>query len=321
MPSRAHCCTITTNLRHIPNPYKSGQDIGGCSAATPLFVFHPLLPYNQPTMTKPVVYTFGYSVWGAVAEIAVAELGVDVEFKQVVLINGENFEPDFLKINPKATLPTLTVGSSVYTDTKSVVSYLNSSAPSPVAKATAFTDLVHEQKYDPNFALLLARSDEELKAKAGSVPGVFLSNRQAALERISATSEAAEFKAFYDEKIAHNGGLHKVYKYEAPEEAKNGFFQASIGHVANIRDLILNTIPAKLPPSGFLGGEKPGEDDFHLICWLARIASTVFAPNDATGILAYEKELNAPVPPSVVSYWKLWAERSSFKTVYAGGLH
>lgn len=73
-------------------------------------------------------------------------------------MNGANFEPSFLKINSKATLPTLTAGSNVYTDTKSVVSYLNSIAPSQVAKATAFTDLVHEDKYDPNTALLLAVS-------------------------------------------------------------------------------------------------------------------------------------------------------------------
>ena len=144
---------------------------------------------------------------------------------------------------------------------------------------------------------------------------------QSALERISATPEAAEFKAFYDEKIAANGGLLKVYKYQVPDEAKNGFFQVSTSHVANMCDLILNALSTKLPASGFLGGERPGEDDFHVIGWLARIASTVFAPNDATGILAYEKELGVPVPPSVVSYWKLWAERPSFKTVYAGGLH
>jgi len=272
-------------------------------------------------MSKPTVYTFPHSVWAAVAEIAVAELGVDVEFKTVNLLNGENFEPTFLKLNPKATLPTLTAGSSVYTDTATVVSYLNSIASSPVPKATKFTALIHEDKYDPNFALLLARSDEELKAKAGSIPGVFVANRQAALERISITPEAAPFKAFYDEKIAANGGLLKIYKYQVPEEVKKGFFHGSTGHVANIRELILNVISTQLPASGFLGGEKPGEDDFHLIGWLARIASTVFAPNDATGILAYEKELGVPVPPTIASYWKLWAERSSFKTVYAAGLH
>jgi len=277
------------------------------------------LSYNQTAMSKPVVYTFAHSVWGAVAEIAVAELRSDIEFKQVNLLEGKNFEPSFLELNPEATLPTLTVGSSVYTDTTAVVSYLNNR--SKVAKATDFTSLLHEKKYDPNFALLLARSDEELTAKAGSIPGMFLEQRQKALESISVTPEAAKFKKFYDGKIAANGGLLKVYKGEVPVEAKQGFFQASKNHIDNIRDLILNKIAPKLPSSGFLGGEVPGEDDFHLIGWLARIVSTVFASNDANGILAYEKELGVPVPPSVVSYWKLWAERDSFKTVYAGGLH
>ena len=144
---------------------------------------------------------------------------------------------------------------------------------------------------------------------------------QEALERISATPEAAKFKEFYAKKIAANGGLLKIYKGEVPDEAKKGFFQASKDHAGNIHQLILNDIARRLPSSGFLGGAVPGEDDFHLIGWLSRIASTVFASNDANGILAYEKELGVPVPPSVVSYWKLWVERSSFKTVYAGGLH
>ena len=87
-----------------------------------------------------------------------AELGVDVEAKPVNLLDGENFEPSFLKLNPNATLPTLTAGSNVYTDTKSVVSYLNSIASSHVTKPTDFTTVLHEAKYDPNFALLLAVS-------------------------------------------------------------------------------------------------------------------------------------------------------------------
>jgi len=274
-------------------------------------------------MSKPVVnvYTFAHSVWGAVAEIAVAELDVDVEFKQVNLMAGENFEPTFLNLNPKATLPTLTFGSDVYTDTKTVVSFLNEMSSAPVAKATDFTDLLHEDKYDPNFALLLARTDEELKGKAASIPGVFVANRQAALERLSETPDGAEFKDFYSKKGVENGGLLNIYKDKVPAEAKNGFFNLSTGHATNIHDLIVNQLPGKLPESGFLGGKRPGEDDFHLIGWLARIVSTAPPSKEANGILAYEKELGEPVHPTVASYWKLWAERASFEKVYAGGLH
>ena len=85
-----------------------------------------------------------------------AELGVEVEYKQINLFEGKNFELSFLELNPNGTLPTLTSDTGVYTDTKSVVSYLNNTLPHPVAKATDFTDLIHKEEYDPNFALLLA---------------------------------------------------------------------------------------------------------------------------------------------------------------------
>ena len=87
-----------------------------------------------------------------------AELNTEAEFTQVNLMEGKNFEPAFLKLNPEGTLPTLTFGSEVYTDTKTVISYLNKKSSSPVAEATDFADLLHEKKYDPNFALLLAVS-------------------------------------------------------------------------------------------------------------------------------------------------------------------
>lgn len=58
----------------------------------------------------------------------------------------------------------------------------------------ALIELIHEDKYDPNFALLLAvcfqafslvfvfltitqRSDEELQGKGASIPGAFLTKR------------------------------------------------------------------------------------------------------------------------------------------------
>ena len=43
-----------------------------------------------------------------------------------------------------------------YTTTKDVISYLNDNAPKKVAKATAFTDKVHEEKIDPNAPFVLA---------------------------------------------------------------------------------------------------------------------------------------------------------------------
>jgi len=272
-------------------------------------------------MSKPVLHTFGGSVWSAAPELAVIELESNVDKNVVNLVDGENFHPDFIKINPNATLPTLQADGKVYTNTTDVVSYLVKTASVHVKTGSSLISLVHEDKYDPNFALLLARNEEEIGAKANSLPGLFLSNRQKALEKFAATPGAAEFKPFYDAKIAGNGGLLAIYQSEAPAHVRDGFFQSSQQHMDNIRTFIQDILPGYLPESGFIGGERPGEDDFHVAAWLARVAATMGGSADKDGVKALEKEINGPVPAKIAQYWTVWSERGSWKTVYAGGLH
>ncbi|RPD63006.1 hypothetical protein L227DRAFT_599271 [Lentinus tigrinus ALCF2SS1-6] len=275
-------------------------------------------------MSQPIFYTFGMSVWAAAGELAIAELGYPedaIETKVVNLAEGANFSPEFVKINPHATLPTLVANGKTYTNTKDVISYLVEHAPKKVAKGTAFIDKVHEDKVDPNAPLLLARDEEELKAHASGFPLLFLQNRQNSLEKHSTLPEAAAFKEFYDGKKAGNGGFLAIYKGEVPEDAKQHFFKQSIAHWKNIVAFILDELPAVLPESGFLGGDTPGEDDFHLGAWLARITFFVGGKPDKDGYKALEKETKKPVPAKVAAYWLAWAERASFKKVYENGLH
>jgi len=272
-------------------------------------------------MSKPVLYTFGGSVWAAVPELAIIELGIDVDKKVVNLINGENFDPAFIKINPNATLPTLEADGKVYTNTADVVSYLVKNASVPVKAGTSLIPLIHEDKYDPNFAFLLARNEEEIQAKAGSVPGLFLSNRQTALEKYSATPHAVPFKSFYEAKISGNGNLLAIYQAKVPDHVKNGFFESSKQHWENLRVFIKETLPGYLPESGFIGGERPGEDDFHVAAWLARIAATLGGDAGKDGVKVLEKELEGPVPNKVANYWAAWSERESWKVTYREGLH
>ncbi|KAI5122581.1 hypothetical protein M0805_004798 [Coniferiporia weirii] len=273
-------------------------------------------------MSKPVLYTFGGSVWSAAPELALQELGYGsdgVETKIINLVNGENFDPSFIKINPKATLPTLAANGKTYTSTVEVISYLIANAPKQPGKPSG-TDLVkriHEDDIDPNFALLLSRNDEEKTARAGGIVLTFLSNRQAALEKHSVTPEGAEFSDFYVDKIAANGGLLAVYADKAHPDAKQKFFETSEQHWANLRTFILETLPGYLPSSGFIGGESPGEDDFHVGAWLARIVATIGGSDTS----ALPNEIKQDVPLKVKTYWKTWSDRDSWKLVYAGGLH
>jgi glutathione S-transferase len=104
-----------------------------------------------------------------------AELGIDADFSSVNLLEGENFKPEFLKIvscsysriheavvealfsqNPNATLPTLTHDGKTFTSTTEVTNYLVSISSTKVAPETSITSVVHEDRIDPNFALVSA---------------------------------------------------------------------------------------------------------------------------------------------------------------------
>ena len=144
---------------------------------------------------------------------------------------------------------------------------------------------------------------------------------QDSLEKHSQLPEAAGLKEFYDTKKTQNGGALAVYKGQVPEEAKQGFFNMAVGHWQNIATFILEDLPAALPESGFLGGTNPGEDDFHLGAWLARVVGMTGGTNTKEGYKALEKETKKPVPAKVAAYWEAWVARPCFQKVYAGGLH
>ena len=109
----------------------------------------------------------------------------------------------------------------------------------------------------------------------------------------------------------------EIYKGSAPQRAKDDFFAKSANHWESIRKLILEDIPGVLPTTGFIVGDKPGEDDFHLGAWLSRIV-TITGGNDVRSL---STELGQDVPKKIEDYWKAWSQRASWKDVYINGLH
>ena len=144
---------------------------------------------------------------------------------------------------------------------------------------------------------------------------------QDALERHAAHPDAAAFRAFYDAKKAANGGLLAVYKGAAPDAAKRAVFADAAARWETIGAFVAHDLPAALPESGFLGGAAPGEDDFHLGAWLARVVFLAGGKGDKEGYRALERETKGPMPAKVAAYWAAWVERPSFQKVYEKGLH
>ncbi|KAJ7042531.1 hypothetical protein C8F04DRAFT_1208019 [Mycena alexandri] len=269
------------------------------------------------------LYVFAGSVWAAAAELATAELYPEgtIETKSVNLVEGENFDPAFLKLNPNGTLPTLEADGKVYTSTADVVAYLAKESSTNVKAATEITTTIHEQKYDPNFAMALCRNDAELSAKGTGLLGMFVSRRHAGLEKYAASADGAQFKAFYEEKLQVNGGLLAIIQGKAPEEAKTTFFTRSTEHFENLKTALFEVLPGFLPGSGFIGGDVPGEDDYHVGAWLTRIGATTGAKTADEAAKTIEATYGAPAPAKVLAYWGAWTTRPSWKKVYANGLH
>jgi len=280
-------------------------------------------PAETKTMTNATLYVFGGSVWASAPTLAVTELKYApgaVEQKVVNLLEGENFTPEFLRVNIGATLPTLTADGKTYTSTVDCVEWLILHAPTPGAKSK-YQDVivaVHRDNIDPNFSLLSARDQNELDAKRAGVPGLFIRQRQAKLEEVAPKSPE-DLKAFYKEKLEFNGFLSSVYAEGAGSEATSGWFAKSIQHWADVKAFVETELPGYLPASGFIDGAAPGEADFHVAAWLARTAGVSGASTDNVAPLG--EALGITLDPKVIAYFDAWKTRESWKTLYAEGLH
>jgi len=271
-------------------------------------------------MPSKTLYSFPASVWATAPRLAIIEYGYsDIDTSAVNLVEGENFLPEFVNINPDATLPTLVVGNEVFTDTKSVISYLAKNAPVPGGKSSSADVIaaVHQEDIDPNSFLLSTRSEEELKGKGGDVPGAYIRGRQSRLKKLLAEGKHPEHKAFWEKKLAGNTVLFDVYEGNTPAD---DFIAESKTLASSIASFINQKLPSYLPDSGFIGGSKPGEDDFHVIAWLARVVALVGGSPAPDGIKPLEGLLGGPVPPKVEKYWVTWTDTKGWKVVFKNGL-
>ncbi|KJA29104.1 hypothetical protein HYPSUDRAFT_196527 [Hypholoma sublateritium FD-334 SS-4] len=159
------------------------------------------------SLPKAVLYYAPDSVWSAVARLAIEEKGYgadEIDYRIVDADKGENYDLTFLRLNAKATLPTLLVPyensltedvESRYkalTDAKSIVEFLDksrsalsrthttSSAPAPsltpaTIEATTtckviIEEILHHEIANPDTLLYVnARDDASLKVLAKEV--------------------------------------------------------------------------------------------------------------------------------------------------------
>ena len=146
-----------------------------CSSARPLHLLCSCLAHCSTPCCVSVHFCDQHPPDELMYMLHSAELGIDADLSSVNLLKGENFKPEFLKLvscscsrnhwavvkalfsqNPNASLPTLTHDGKTFMSTTEVINYLVSISSTKVAPETSITSVVHEDRIDPNFALVSA---------------------------------------------------------------------------------------------------------------------------------------------------------------------
>ncbi|KAL0061343.1 hypothetical protein AAF712_011860 [Marasmius tenuissimus] len=222
--------------------------------------------------STPFPHLFGVQVRGSLAELAVAELTQpgEIELKVVDLIKGENFDPEFIKLNPNATLPTLEADGQIYTSTFEVVQYLIKRSGKDVKPGhRELLDKIHEGRLNPNFALLLSKNGKP-KLKESPVLS-YLADKQPSKNTPNPPPQRLLRTPSHHQRLPPR----LLPRHPPPPTSKQDFFSKSTSHFNAIGDFIHDELPQYLPSGGLLlGGTEPSEDDYHLDAWIIRIAAT-----------------------------------------------
>jgi ganglioside-induced differentiation-associated protein 1 len=81
-----------------------------------------------------ILYHYANSIGSEKARLALAEKGVTWESREVDLFKGEQFDPAYLALNPKAVVPTLVHDGRVLPESTVICEYVDDIFPSPPLK-------------------------------------------------------------------------------------------------------------------------------------------------------------------------------------------
>jgi glutathione S-transferase len=241
-------------------------------------------------------------------------------------VGGENFHPEYVKINPNGTVPSLTSASLAQplVDTTEILEYMNKRQtgtklvpddPATQEKMQKIIDLVHSDQVGTNLILLQARNKEEMEKKQASMWKAFLGARQEKLEKY--IQQAPEFNDYYAHRIEMNGAVHKLYnipvgkEHEPFFEQSDSMFRDFAAGVEQLGELIV------LP---YAAGDKITLADLHVVPWFSH-ALWGAGGVEVNDFEPLEKLLQVSVPgftipPKIKEWWATMGKRESFKKCF-----
>nr|XP_019010793.1 uncharacterized protein I206_04096 [Kwoniella pini CBS 10737]OCF49574.1 hypothetical protein I206_04096 [Kwoniella pini CBS 10737] len=267
---------------------------------------------------KLTLYEFVGSCWANAPKIALSENGFEkgknVEWVSINLAEGKNFEPEYLKINPAGTVPTLinSKGEKFQDSISSIKEILKISPHPPKVDAhtsTSIIEEIHASSHDPNSTLLFSLNDKDRESKINGLPKGFLQGRQNSLNKL-AENPPEEFKEFLLKKKADNQQLLDFYITEPDEATKQAHYSQGKNLWTAVGIALRGVVTQALQKNGgpFAGGSEPSEVDYHIITWLSRtITNTGVEPSSPSNIVIPKlKEYTGGhnLDPVIGKYWE-----------------
>ncbi|KAJ5598898.1 hypothetical protein N7510_011848 [Penicillium lagena] len=279
---------------------------------------------------KFTLYTSTASQWAYVPHLALDQKGYNSDeyiTRQIDLVDGENFAPEYVKINPNGTIPSLTSTSlqKPLIESTEILSYLDSLRPEGPslfpkdAKQRSKTEQliahVHQSKLSTNLILLQARDPQELNAKRNSPWKDFIANRQKKLLKYSVSHPEIPL---YISRTHENGKLNQLYNdNEIGTEHELFFHDSHQGY----RDFAtgLNELDSMLVLP-YAAGDNITAADLHIVPWLAH-ALWGAGGNAIYDFEPLEKLIQKTVPDFVFgektkTWWKNISTVDAFKKSY-----
>ncbi|KAJ5611043.1 hypothetical protein N7510_007762 [Penicillium lagena] len=235
--------------------------------------------YTDQPVYQFTIYTSTASQWAYVPQLALVQEGYnpsEYDSQHIDLVGGENFNPDYLKINPNGTIPSLTSPAlqRPLIESVDILEYLDSFRrekfplfPTNAEQRSRVNDLiahVHQEKLSTNLILLKARDLSELNAKRASLWNDFLVNRQKKLIKYGAAHPEIPL---YQIRIQENGKLYDIYKNQKGGTALDQFFSDS-EHDYQVFATGLDKLDTMLILP-YAVGDNVTAADLHVVPWLA----------------------------------------------------
>ncbi|KAF9229256.1 hypothetical protein BS17DRAFT_743116 [Gyrodon lividus] len=285
---------------------------------------------SEPSpVPKAVLYYHPTSVWSRAALLALREKGYgddELDLRVVDISKGEEFSPSFLRLNPKATVPTLVVplrgslGHDVETrfkavaDLKALVDLLDksrsatsrtnttSSAPAPsLSPATIgfanisgkIIDAVHSEVVAPEtLHHLNARDPQSLQALAQALLPVLHSRQEVIAKHLSDSENETirmsdKTKAFWIERKDAIETLLQVFTTARGRHAEDYFALAKRTWEHAVPDVLMTLNREIIGPYAL--GDQISIADIHLCVWLVHIVKLSGGSGNDSGDVAIKK--------------------------------